>query len=362
MKPLKWTLLFALCAAVIACGDNQATVSEPVLRPVRVALVAKNGDSRQRSFTGISQSTQESRMSFKVGGTVIELPVQVGDRLRENDLIARLNPSTYELTVQQSEASLAQALASQRNADANYSRAKELYENSNASRNDLDSARAAAESAQAQVRSARKSLEIAQLNRSYTRLEAASDCTVASLDIELNENVVAGNQIARVSCGAGIEVSLGVPESLIGGVRQGMPARVRFDAIGDRQFAGTITEVGIGSSSASATYPVVVTLTDTEASVRPSMAAEVTIDFRSGASSAIAIPTSALIKDELGTFVFVAVPDSNGEALIERRDVSAGELTEDGIQILDGLVEGDRVVTAGTTVIRARQRVLLPGS
>ncbi|MFK8017966.1 MAG: efflux RND transporter periplasmic adaptor subunit [Gammaproteobacteria bacterium] len=358
----KWILFLALSALIAGCGETQTATGEPVLRPVRVALVARNNDVRQRSFTGISQSTQESRMSFKVGGTVVELPVQVGDRLQAGDLIARMNPSTYDLNVQQSEASLAQAVANQRNANADYSRAKELYENSNASRNDLDSARAAAESAQAQVRSARKTLEIAQLNRSYTRLDAAADCTVASLDVEINENVVAGSQIARVSCGAGIEVSLGVPESLIGGLRQGMAAQVRFNAIGDRLFEGTITEVGIGSSSGSATFPVVVALTDPEPGVRPSMAAEVSFEFRSTGLSAIAIPASALVNDERGTFVFVAVPDGAGQAVIERREVNAGELTADGIQILNGLAEGDQVVTAGTSVIRASQRVLLPGS
>ena len=181
-------LLFAtigLMLALSACSDSANVTAEPALRPVRVAVVSQNGDFRERSFTGISQSTQESRMSFRVAGTIIDIPVQVGDRLAAGDLIARLNPSNFDLTVQQAEASLAQATANQRNADSAYSRAKELYENNNASRNDLDSARANAESAEAQVQSAAKSLEIARLDRSYTRLTAATDCTIASVDAEL---------------------------------------------------------------------------------------------------------------------------------------------------------------------------------
>lgn len=350
----------ALCAVLPGCGDAPATVAAEPLRPVRVAVVSRNGDLRQRSFTGVSQSTQESRMSFRVAGTVVELPVQVGDSLQSGDLIARLNTSTYDLAVQQAEASLAQALANQRNSDSNYSRVKELYENTNASRNDLDSARANAESAQAQVRSARKSLEIAQLDRSYTRLDAASDCTVASLDVEINENVSVGNPVATVNCGAGVEVRLSVPESLIGGLEQGTPADVKFNALPDRALGGRITEVGIPAGGNAATFPVVVALDEADRAVRPGMAAEVTFEFRSAATNSMFVPAAALINDERGTFVFVAQPAADGKATIVRKDVQVGELTASGIEILNGLAEGDRVVTAGTSVIRASQTVLLP--
>ena len=299
-------------------------------------------------------------MSFRVAGTIIDIPVQVGDRLAAGDLIARLNPSNFDLTVQQAEASLAQASANQRNADSAYSRAKELYENNNASRNDLDSARANAESAEAQVQSAAKSLEIARLDRSYTRLTAATDCTIASVDVELNENVSTGTQVAKVNCGVGIEVSLAVPESLIGGLEQGMPARVRFNALSDRSYGGTVTEVGVAAGGSAATFPVVVTLDESDSQLRPGMAAEVTFEFASGRASSFSIPSAAVINDEQGKFVFIARPSDGDTATIERRPVQTGELTANGVEILDGLADGDRVVTAGVSVIRDGQTVLLP--
>ncbi len=358
--PHKILLGVTIGLAAVACSEDAGPPTEPALRPVRVELVSRNGDLRERSFTGVSRSTQESRMSFKVSGTVTDVPVQVGDRLQSGALIARLNTSTFDLTVQQAEASLAQARASQRNADASYSRTKELYTNNNASRNDLDSARANAESAAAQVRSAAKSLEIARLDRSYTRLTAPTDCRVAAVDIEINENVSAGTQVATVNCGSGIEVSLGVPESLIGGLEQGMEARVRFNALPNEAFAGRLTEVGVASVGNSATFPIVVTLEDSVSSLRPGMAADVTFEFRNLLADVHAVPSTAVMNDEQGSYVFVAVPTDNGQAEIERRSVATGELTANGVEILEGLVNGDRVVTAGTTVIRSGQRVLLP--
>lgn len=357
---LRLAIALALVYSLAGCDvADKAPVSQP-LRPVKISTVSENGNVRSRTFSGVSQSTQESRMSFKVGGTIVELPVQVGDQLAAGDLIARLNRSSYDLQVQQSQASLSQAQAAQRNADANYQRMKGLYENSNVSRNDLDVARANAESAQAEVRAARKSLEIAQLNRSYTRLTAVGDCTVASVDVEINENVSAGGTVANVSCGTGIEVRLGIPESLIGEFSQGMPADVKFDALPGQQYTGEVTEVGVGSSGSASTFPVVVALKDRDRAVRSSMAAEVSFEFENLQADTHVIPASAVINDETGTFVFIAVPSKDNEAIIERRSIQIGELTQNGIEVLEGLALGDRVVTAGTSVIRAQQTVLLP--
>lgn len=360
MRRTRVCLVIAALVPLWGCGEPEQVVTQAPLRPVRIAIVADNGDVRERSFSGISQSTQESRMSFRVSGTIIELPVQVGDKLKSGELIASLNPSSYDLTVQQAEASLAQAEANQRNADADYERVKGLYENSNASRNDLDSARANAESARAQVKSAGKSLEIAELNRSYTRLTASDDCSVASVDVDLNENINSGEQVARVTCGAGIEVRFGAPESLISGFERGMPARVRFSAIPEREYLGEVTEVGVASGSSAATFPIVVSLLDTDRRVRPSMAAQVIFEFGRDQSDVNVIPASAVANDELGTFVYVAEPQADGTAVVRRQAVEAGELTANGIEILSGLTAGDRVVTAGTSVLRDRQSVLLP--
>ena len=354
---------FALGAAALtlcACGATEAPSADPPLRPVRVAVVTDEGGVRERTFSGISRSTQESRLSFRVGGTVVELPVQVGDQLRAGDLIAALNSSTFDLQVQQAQASLAQALANQRNADANYERVKGLYANSNASRNDLDAARANAESARAQVQSARKSLEIAQLDQSYTRLAAASDCTVVSVAVELNENVSVGSEIARVSCGSGIEVGLGIPGSLIGQFAPGMPASVRFTDLPNRTFPATVSEVGVASGASSATFPVTVTLDAYDPAVRSSLSAEVTVQFQRENSGIQVVPAAAVIRDESGTFVYLADPQDDKTAVIRRRPIEIGELTEGGVEIASGLEPGDRVVTAGTSVIRESQTVLLP--
>ena len=357
------TYIVLLASLVLgACGDAGDTAEER-LRPVRFMTISDVDVDRDRSFSGTSKSSRESRLSFKVAGTIVDLPVQIGQRLSAGDPIAALDSASYVLQAQQAQAALVEAQANDRRASANYERTKGLYANDNASLNDLESARAQAESAQAVVASANKALEIARLNVSYTRLTADTDCSIASLDVEVNENVNAGQQVAAVSCGDEFEVNLDLPESLIGSVGPDTPVSIRFGAIPGEDFDGVISEVSVASAAGSAAFPIVVKINGTHPSLRSGLAADVTFQFESGPAqeSGVVLPVTAVINRPEGTSVFVAEPaQAAGEAIVRRRSVTLGELTQSGIEVSAGLEVGDRVITAGISVIRDGQRVLIP--
>jgi RND family efflux transporter MFP subunit len=356
-------IALALSAALTLGGCGQADEEMPErLRPVRFVTVNDDSVFRDRNFSGISKSSRESRLSFKVSGTVTNVPVQIGQRLNAGDLIAQIDPASYVLQAQQAAASLVEAEANDRRATANYERTKGLYASDNASLNDLESARAQAESASAVVASASKALEIARLNISYTRLIADADCSIASIDIEVNENASTGQQVAAVSCGDSFEVTLDLPESLIGRVDETTPVSIGFGAIPDESFDGAISEIAVTSATGSAGFPVVVKVSGTHPLLRSGLAANVTFHFDATDSSGatVVLPVTAVINDPNGTFVFVAVPtEVEGEALVTRRAVKVGELSQSGIEIREGLTIGDRVITAGISVIREGQRVLI---
>ena len=350
-----------LLAAVLGgCGGTDPELEER-LRPVRHLVVDDNGGARVRSLSGISKSKTESRLSFKVPGTVTAVDVQIGQRLDEGDLIAELDSAEYDLQQQQAQASLVEAQANNRRAAANYERTKGLYANDNASLNDLEAARAQAESGEAVVAAASKALEIASLNASYTRLTADTDCSIATLDVEVNENVSAGQQVAMVSCGDDYEVDLDLPESLIGSITEGTRVNINFGAIPDQEFTGVVSEIAAASATGSAAFLVVVSIEGSHPSLRSGLAADVTFILdQAGARSSPVLPVSAVINDPAGTFVFVAESTgTGGEAIIRRRAVQLGELSQEGVEVVEGLEIGDRVVTAGITVIRDGQRVLI---
>lgn len=354
-------ILLAGLLGVTACGQTDAP-SEEQLRPVRYISVSDASVFRNRSFSGTSKSSRESRLSFKVSGTVVSTPVQIGQRLKAGDLIAEINSDSYVLQVQQAQASLVEAQANDRKAAADYQRAKGLYANDNASLNDLDAARAQAESFGAMVASAGKALEIARLNLSYTKLTADTECSIASLDIEVNENAQAGEQVAAVSCGDIFEITTNLPESLIGLVDNSTPVSIDFSSIPNREFNGVITEISVASASGSAGFPVVIRIVEKDPALRSGLTANVNFKFDSAAASGagVVIPVSAVINDPDGTFVFIAEPSgAQGEATVTRRPVDVGELSQYGIEIVDGVSVGDFVITAGVSVIREGQRVLV---
>ena len=80
-----------------------------------------------RTFSGVSKSELEAKLSFKVAGTITSLNVSVGDTIESGQLIAELDPSTYQLQEQQAQADLTRATAELRNADSAYQRTRELY-------------------------------------------------------------------------------------------------------------------------------------------------------------------------------------------------------------------------------------------
>jgi RND family efflux transporter MFP subunit len=365
----------------LACSDEEPP--PPPLRPVRTQEVVATGSSRVRTFSGATRAGIETRLSFRVPGQIRRLPVRVGDRVAAGTLLAELERTDYTLAVEQRRASLAQAGAAERKASADYERVRQLYENQNASRNDLDAARAAFESATAQVEAATKQLEMAERQLDYTELRAPVDCDVAAVLVEVNENVQAGQGVVILTAGDALEVEVAMPEILIAQVAEGDPVEVVIDAMPGERFAATVTEVGVQPTGSATTFPVKVRLETAVDAIRPGMAAEVAFRFEaSGGGETIYVPAVAVGEDRAGRFVFVAEPETGGDdaagtagatigattaaattAVVHRRAVTVGNLTADGIEIEDGLEEGDLVVTAGVSKIQDGMRVkLMPGA
>ena len=357
-----WQVLFAavLVVETTGCKKEAPTQKQPVVRPVRVQRVAPSGGAEQRTFAGTARAAAESRLSFKVAGTLERLTVKVGDRVKQGQFIASLDATDQSLQAQEAAAAVAQAEAQLRNAQASYERVRGLYETSNASQQDLDSARTGADLARAAVVAAKKRQQLAGSRAGDTRLVARSAGTIAQVNVEEGENVAPGQVVAVLNSDERIEVELAVPESVISRLKAGTPATVRFDAIKGVSFQAAISEVGVAAGQASTTYSVVVTLEKVDARVRSGMAASVTVRFgEEGDKQRLCVSPRAVGEDRSGRFVFLAKPSRAGFAKVHRRKVSVGELTEDGVELMQGVGEGDLVVTAGVRHLKEGMKVRL---
>jgi multidrug efflux system membrane fusion protein len=355
-------LAVTLAAALLmaACGGPPPP-PEP-LRPVRSTRVFATSGSRDRTFSGTARAGREINLSFRVPGTVDRLNVRVGEKVRPGQLLASLESRDYEIRVQQAEATLAQARATSRSAGANLERVRGLWEDGNAPQSELDAARAQAESAAAQAEAAEKTLEVARRQLAYSRLVAPVEGAIASVDVEVDENVRQGQTVVVLASGSRPEIAVAMPEVLIAHVREGQPVTVSLDALPGDAFDAVVTEVGVATTGTATTFPVTVRLVRPNGQVRSGMAADVTFRFReNGGEKWIYLPSHAVSEDRDGRFVYVLEPtDEPGVGIVRRTPVEVGNLTADGIEIRDGLTDGVEVVTAGVRRLTDGQKVRLP--
>ncbi len=361
MSKLKsFCIILSTALFCISCGKE--VQEEQIIRPVRYMQIYSTGGSRVRTFTGVAQAGMESRLSFKVPGTVKRLAVLVGDNIRRGQLIAELEKGDYELQVQQAEAALTQAKAQDRNAKSNFERVRTLFESNNISKSQYDAARAANESAKAAVRAAEKQFELAKSQLSYTKLIAPVDGAIAAVNVEVNENIQAGYPVVVLTSGSHIEVKISIPEILITKMKEGNKVTVKFDAIPDKEFSATVLEVGVAATGIGTTYPATVRLDEQDDAILPGMAASVVCQFESkDERERFIVPSHAVVEDRYGRFVYVVKPieDEEGFGIIHRCPVTIGELTIDGIEIFEGLSDGNFVVTAGMSRISDSLKVKL---
>jgi len=351
-----------LVSLLLTWGCAEEAPREEVLRPVRSETAYASGGSRRRTFSGTARAGQETELSFRVSGRVDRVSVKVGDAVRAGQPLVRLEQEDFKIEVRQAEAALSQAQAARRKAEADLERVRGLWENSNASQDQLDAAQAQAESSRAQVESAQSHLESETRRLDYTDLRAPVAGSIASVFVEVNENVRQGQQVVLLTSGARSEVEVAIPEVLIAEIREGDPVTVSFDALPGVDLDAVVTEVGVAATGAATTFPVTVRLSRPQGGVRSGMAANVAFRFENrDERERIFVPAQAVGGDAQGRFVFVVEPVEvePGVATVRRVAVDVGRLTSDGLEILAGLSEGQQFVTAGVPRLTDGQRVRL---
>ena len=358
MFKLNITYLFtALFLSLLFTGCGEEEITEEIIRPIRYMEVITGEGGSLRVFTGTAKTGIESKLSFKVGGTIKSLNVKVGNFVNKSDVIAELDDTDYRIKVQEAEAGLKEAESQELNAKNIYNRAKSLYETNSIAKSELDAARAQFESTKASVDRMISSLEYAKLQLSYTRLLAPVSGSIAVSNSEINENVQPGETIAILIVGSDMEISLGIPENVINRIKTGMIVSITFPSL-NKDFSGMVSEVSPSIDVNSSTYPVSIKILNPTNNVKSGMAANVSFRFEGGASKgAIVVPIAAVGEDGDGRFVFLVEPDSGNVATVKKQHIQIGQLTSEGFEVISGLSLNQKVATAGLQSLVDGQKV-----
>lgn len=357
MKKLIYVALSVFFIA--ACGSKEN--NEEAIRPVYYQEAGKQNIVESRSFSGVAQPQNEAKLSFKVGGTIEGIAVELGDTVRKGKPIAWLNMADYRVNHNKAQASLKTAEVQLITAKSAFLRIENLYAGNNASLNDYEKAKAQYGSAQAMVDVAREQVRAALNQLDYTTLNAPYTGTVSAIMAKENEMAGAGRPVVAFSSTQTIEVRTAVPENTIGRIHAGMEVSVQFSSFPGKLFPGKITEMSSGASG-SAAYPVIIRLTE-EPSVQvlAGMTGTVNIPLReSGTKASVNISPDAVSQDQNGDFVYVAMPTGEeGIYKATRRNVTLGTLSPVGYEITQGLSSGEIVITAGIRFLYDGRKVKL---
>ena len=302
-KPL--VLAAAAVIALVAGGayflHRDAGADAGAWRTVEV----EQGDIRVAiSATGTLSAISTVVVGSQISGQVTEVLADFNDKVEKGQVIARIDPSSYQAQIEQgsaqiasARASLAQAQASLRNAEADYRRKAELGERQLVSRSDVDLARAALDQARAQVASAQAqiqqqsaSTQTTRINLERTVIRSPVDGVVLTRTIEPGQTVAASLQAPELFTIAEdlsqMKIELAVDEADIGQVQAGQRVSFTADAFADRQFSGVVDQVRLSATTTNnvVTYPVVVTVDNTDGTLLPGLTvnAEIEVSRRDG--------------------------------------------------------------------------------
>jgi RND family efflux transporter MFP subunit len=162
--------------------------------------------------------------------------------------------------------------------------------------------------------------------------------------VELGSTVSPGTSVARIVDTSPVKVVGAVPERFAADVATGREVVIRFEAIGVEE-PGTVSFVGSAVDNRSRTFPIEVRVDNRDGRFKPEMSANIRLPLRNFAE-AIVVPRDALIRDEGGFVVYVAVPDGDGWTA-EVRPVETGAAEGGRVVIEAGLESGDRVIVLG---------------
>lgn len=344
----------------IGCNKKQETEQTEEIRPVKTMLVQSPDHGGVRQFPGRVDASRKAELAFRVAGKVQELLVKEGDLVKKDDVIAKLDPTDFEIAVKDKMASFTRTRK-------DYIRGKELVKDGNISKMDFDRLEAAFLSAQAELRLVEQQLE-------YTQLKVPFDGTIARRYIQSFEEVQAKQVIVTLNDNEILEVKFDIPENLILNIQREegifnveesrakyqIPVTATFQSERDKEYKLTFKELSTKADEKTQTFSATYTMPKPESIILlPGMTASVKIDLSKFMSrtDSFYLPVSAVVADVKMQGTVWLVDEKT--MTVQSKNVKVGTMKGNFIQITEGLKEGQRVVVAGVPFLYEDLKVRL---
>ncbi len=276
--------------------NNKAKEEEP---KYKTAAADKGNITQTVTASGTLNPVALINVGSQVSGTVVELKADFNDRVKQGQVLLKLDPTIFNAQIKQSEASLASAEASKRLAQATLERNQKLVSQNYISGTAMDQAKREVEVADANIKLARAQLDRVKADLNNSVIRSPIDGVIIKRTIDMGQTVAASFQtpnlfqIARDLTKMQIDTS--VSEADVGLLKDGLPARFVVDAYPDREFEAKLRQFRLAANVQQnvVTYNVVLDVDNKDELLKPGMTAQVRLVVGSR-ENVVRIPTAAL--------------------------------------------------------------------
>ena len=350
MKSIKLYLSCVLVMSIVACSNKPKTTNDT--RYVKVVKISQNNSSdAKNTFSGVVYAKFEPSLSFRVAGKVIARYVDIGNSVKKGQLLAKLDPSDYQLSEGSSISQLASAKANYLQQKANLDRYTELLKQNFVSQASFDSQKSAFENAKSQYEQATNQLQNSKNQVGYTELTAPSDGVISSISMDAGQVVSAGQIVATMAVSGDKEVEIELPESLINNYYVGESAIIKLWA-SDKSYHGTIRVINQANNQQTRTFTARISIQDADASIKYGMSSDVIIAHKDD-TFATQLPLSSIYSKDSKNYVWV-LDNSNIVNLIE---VKVIKIDGSNVMVNGNLKQGMNIVSAGVNFLHSGEKV-----
>lgn len=320
-----------LLCGVLLQGCNSGK-KEASAEPIKVEVVAAGNANAnaERAFSGTVEEESGSALSFSTMGTVKNVYVSEGQMVGKGTLIAEVDPASVRNAYNA-------ALAARQQAEDAYQRMKILHDKGSL-------AEIKWMEVQSQVKQAVSSEQIAKKSLNDCRLYSPVSGYVSEKSVDVGQNVIPGQTVAKVVRIERVKVKVSVPEEEISTIGNVQTATVSVAALGGRTFTGRIVEKGVSANALSRSYDVKVLLDNPGRKLLPGMVCDVAISGGETAQASAMMLPAKIVQIDIDNRPFVWLA-ANGKA--KKAYITVGESVCDNVVILNGLTANDKVIVKG---------------
>lgn len=345
-------IIFSLCAVLLAGCAKEAPEEEIVLRSVEVTTIGKDSISNSFSYSGKAAASKEISVAPTIPGEVMSYHFEVGDSVRENQVLFTVDSSTLNDQLRSSEANYNASKLNLANVEKTYTNNKVLAEQGIIAQTELDQTKLTYETAKANIEALEVNLDILK--------KQIRDCTVTSpmSGVIVTRNVERGSYASQSAPAyvimdlSKIKVEVGVSEQAVNSIKIGDEVQVRMSAVSDTPLIGNVSTIS-PTSSATGTYLVKVELNNKDGRIKSGMLADVNFT-KEQAVDVLVLPRSSVLSKDGETYIYIVDGDTAKKTL-----VTTGIDTGETVEITSDLPEGTQVVTRGQTYLSDGEKVTI---